>query len=256
MYFLTEIMLMRSSIVIIASMLLFFYSCGNNPTMPVNNYEPASAGILPLKVGNFWTYKTYVLNKDGSIKREYPPQAATGVFDYSSNWKNQNVSGFIWGSYFTDSTITRLPPSDVLDISWLYINKNDGLHIIGSSIDSIFAVVDFLQYKYPIKADESWLRPHFGFDIDMQSYTVADTQSVTCIDTAAIFDTPVGQFKCHVYRYIVPQGDDVSEWLEYNEYYKPGFGKVGSYVNSFFPSSNIRSYKYKMVLTATNVLIN
>jgi len=242
-----------SFIIIIIIILIFSQGSCSNPVEPVNNNDTVKAevsnGILPLKVGYYWKYKNYNLREDSSI-------AGEGIDDEYKITKyskitlgdtNYVVFHSIYG--YLDST-GYIFDSD----EWYLKNFHDGLYLMGGNYEADSIYAKLIWYKYPVKKGESWQSPHLVYNLIQNKYLIEDTVSYTCIDTSAIFNTPLGNFKCVVYyhRWVDNEGDAMSIWDIY-DYYSYNMGLVGELTYEPDPTTQKDIPLYKKVLTQTNV---
>lgn len=222
----------------------------NSPLGPEKPGVPSSDGLLPLKAGNEWTYRSYYLDgQTGEIKLEMPdsyqklliPEYIKGSF------KGNLYEGFSWDNQFVGSEQDSI-------VKWVYINRPDGLYQVGGLAKTDTSINNILHYKYPVNKGESWLVPRLFFEpYSFLKFFIDDSVKYECTDTAAVFQTPIGDFKCYVYRHLVDLGDDIGSDEEYFEYFKPGFGMVGTIIKEYTASTGKSSYRYKIVLQSTNL---
>lgn len=221
---------MKGNLALIIVALMLTISCNDNSYEPINTnlIEIENQGLIPLKVGNYWKYKTDMLKEDGSFSYEEWAYE-TRITNSSMNPKEQNDKPRYHRSYSSKIGLD--------EHEWLFRNQPDGLYQMGGKTkgDSIFT--ELLLLKYPIKIGEKWNSEILSYDIYLKEYLIGDTITFTCTDTAATFQTPIGTFKCFVYHRRQSQGSDVWAQLDIYEYYSPKVGLVGIITNSYFPSN-------------------
>lgn len=211
--------------------------------------EEISQGILPLKVGYDWEYKTYKLREDSSVGFEID-RAKFAIIQTS-----KHPSQIINDTFFHRVFINPYDNTQS-EFEWLYRNFDDGLYTMGGKMptDSIFTKI--LQLRYPVKKGETWRTPHLVYNLIERKYMIPDTITYTCVDTNVVFETPVGSFACIVYFHREKLDDDVVGKADIYEFYSKEIGLVGTVTNSFFESDQ-RSYpNSKKVLVGTNVITN
>jgi hypothetical protein len=211
--------------------------------------EEASFGIVPLKVGYYWEYKTYALREDSS----------TGLEIERASWKvtrtSLDPSHVNQGPLFHRVFINPYDNSRS-EFEWLYRNYTDGLYQMGGTMPSDSIYTKILLYKYPAQKGETWKSPHLVYDLQQRKYLIPDTIAYTCVDTNAVFETPLGTFSCVVYYHweSIPEEDVLYRWKILYEYYAKGIGLVGItkfWYDHFTGQSHPES---KRVLVATNVI--
>ncbi len=239
-------------------------SCSHS-TLPEPFIEDGSYGIVPLKVGNSWEYKNYILRKDGSILCEgnrvrykiistsYDPshKIQDPIYNMSIEWLDTTYK----------NTWIGTPQVPFLR------NYNDGLYLMGGRIpamggepgDSLY--IKILNLKYPITKGEKWRSP--GLQVPFISRLsgpslLNDTTTYTCLGTDEKFEIPLGIFSCIVYyhRFKEIQGDDVLGPYDIYEYYSENVGLV-AFITNKYDDYYKQSYPlYKQVLVSTNVIKN
>jgi hypothetical protein len=238
-------------------------SCENNSVLPEPFIEDGSYGIIPLRIGNSWEYKSYNLRKDGSILREgnsirykiismsYDPshKILDPVYNKSTEWLDT-----------TYSSIWQLDPQ----VSF-FRNYKEGLYIMGGGepamggypADTLYAKVLYL--KYPVTKGEKWRSPGLSQPLSIplnEPYLLNDTTTYSCIDTDVKFETPLGVFSCTVYyhRYRLKTSDDVVGPYDIYEYYSESVGLVAVITNKYDDYYKQSYPLYKQVLISANVI--
>lgn len=227
---------------------LILFNC-ESPIEPIDVEFKNS--IKPLAIGNYWIYQTYRLNLDGTIRNESHKQGnfVSSILDPSVVQSNEQV--FLEGTFYPDY-------QDTLETFNLVTNTDSGYATHGF-VNSKDTIIDFgLLAKYPAIPEDSWIKPDimtFHNGTTYIKYLDHGDISVRCLDTSAIFITPLDTFACYVYNYkhevIIEDyilGEDI------HRYFVPGVGEVGGYVNSYDEITG-DSYPFaKYVLIDYNIL--
>lgn len=211
--------------------------------------EEISEGILPLRVGYYWEYITYVLREDSSVGLEFS-RASYKVIrtSYHPSRINRDLL-FHW-------VFINPYDNNQSQFEWFFRNYDDGLYLMGGRMPTDSISTQILELKYPVKKGESWKTPHLVYNLLERKYMIPDTITYTCVDTNAIFETPLGKFSCVVYYHREKLDEDVLGKADIYEYYSKEVGAVGSITNSYF-DYNQKSYpSFKRVLVKTNVITN
>ncbi len=139
---------------------------------------------------------------------------------------------------------------------WLYRNYDDGLYQMGGTMPTDSIYTKMLLYKYPVQKGETWISPHLVYDLLQEKYMIPDSITYTCIDTNALFETPLGGFSCVVYyhREKLPEEDVLDRWQIIYEYYSIGLGLVGEITCGYHESTQKTYPVSKRILVATNVI--
>jgi hypothetical protein len=211
--------------------------------------EETSNGILPLKVGYYWQYETYALNEDSS----------TGLEIDRTNYRISRVS-FDPSQKNSDALFHRVsvnPYSNADDtFEWLYRNYDDGLYEMGGTMPTDSIYTKLLLYKYPVQKGETWISPHLVYDLAEGKYMVPDSVTYTCVETSAVFETPLGSFSCIVYhhREKLPEEDVLNRWQGIYEYYSTRVGLVGIVTYGYHDSTQTMYPVSRRILVATNTV--
>lgn len=211
---------------------------------PVDNV--VSLGIHPLKVGYYWHYKTVALNEDSTEGNEIE-QVRFEITRRSSNPQIPDEPLFhkIFVNPYTNGRS---------EFEWLYRNYEDGLYLMGGkmSTDSVYTRIRL--FRYPAAKGESWTSPHLVYNLIDREYQIRDSTAYTCVDTNAVFETPLRTFSCVVYYHRESLDDDVSAKSDVYEFYSSGVGLVGIVTMSYFNQQIFP--KSKRILVSTNALGN
>jgi len=240
----------KNTLLFTAFTALLFISCNNNTSEPDNYKEPdvLSSVLMPLEAGYEWKYKWYDLNSDGSLGDEIPLYAFNMTikdtsYDPEHIYKEKVYHAVYYYPYTGYET----------KYAWFYRNYKDGLYLMGGNNQGDTLYTKLLYYKYPVQKGDTWLSPHLVFVYYDWQYYIADSVKYTCTDTNAVFETPLGSFKCFVFYHREKQEEDVVEQLDIYDYYAPNVGLVGRIINSYYEYENKSYPKYKQMLYSTNV---
>lgn len=232
------------AIFVLASALVNCHHSTEPEPDPIDNV--VSQGIHPLKVGYYWHYKTVALNEDSTEGNEIE-QVRFEITRRSSNPQIPDEPLFhkVFVNPYTNGRS---------EFEWLYRNYDDGLYLMGGkmSTDSVYAGIRL--FKHPAAKGESWTSPHLLYNLIEREYQIPDSTVYTCIDTNAVFETPLGTFSCVVYYHRELLDEDVSAKSDLYEYYSSEVGLVGIVTMSYFNQQTFP--KSKRILVGTNALAN
>ena len=229
------------------SAVLLAFSCNHATEPPVSAEEPASHGILPLKVGYYWHYKEYHFEQDSTV----------GLPVGETRYRIRRVSFHATGNgYCSSLPLGVLAPltNTESDLEWLRTNNANGLYLMGGMSLTDTLLTRHLDRKYPLAKGDSWFRPHLVYDLLEETFVCRDSILYTCVATEVLFATPLGTFSCVVYRYIedLSEEDVLTDWEHY-EYWAYDMGKVGDIKYIYDQRTGDRSLSTKTVLVETNV---
>ena len=179
--------------------------------------------LVPLTVGNSWTYETEWVGIVDSFT-----VTIQSVHDFQKDGRTVRA-------YAEVDQLNGEPGSS--QRAWLYANGPEGYYLNGGIAASDTLLLSSLYLKYPARVGERWdavsieyrdwsTPPEFG---------VYDTLGISLIAKDEPFETPAGTFKCHVYRYTIRPSEDVVEHWNVYKYYVPGIGLVGEIVRGQMP---------------------
>ncbi|MEX2117244.1 MAG: hypothetical protein WEB37_10165 [Bacteroidota bacterium] len=208
--------------------------------------DVVSLGVHPLKVGYYWHYKTVTLKEDSTEGNEFE-QVKFEITRHSYNPQTPDEPMF-HKVFVNPSTNTRS------EYEWLYRNYVDGLYLMGGRMSTDSIDTNILLLKHPVSKGESWISPHLVYHLIDREYQIPDSTVYTCVDTNAVFETPVGTFSCYVFYHRESLDDDVSAKADVFEYYSSEVGLVGVVTMSYFKDTQQRIPKSKRILISTNVL--
>jgi len=228
---------------LIFSFSLFLISCHNSTEPPIDeNNEP----LIPLAVGNYWVYQQYTLNNDGSIL--YAEKLLSGF----------KISDTLSVTLNGEKQITFQCSRCDSSANWtssearlIYIGK-DGIYYSGiTDNDTLKLSFNDLMFKYPATKGEETLAHTFYYEIFGNPENIPDSivTTYTCVSTDSLFSTPVGNFRCTVYK-IKLMLDAVFYLGDVYYFFRPGVGLVGTIymVYSYYTNENYYAIK--------NVLVN
>jgi len=203
-------------------LLLFLFSCGENSTG--NGKEDCLKQgpdvLLPLAVGNYWDYQVqhswtdsvkYVVSKMLKVQNE-----------------GEELDVYVWGK-------------EGGDINWLYMNKDDGLYLVGGYTEYDTLIHPVLQYKYPVNKDETWRVPRMVYNLYENRFYIKDTLTYTCIDTNYVINTDIGKFSTYVFLYKLKPADDVQEHELNYYYFSPSHGFIYNKVSTDLDTTWIKA---------------
>jgi hypothetical protein len=191
------------------------------------NSPPTANDLQPLAVGNWWEYaiiRPQWQNPHQGTVREivsYEIEAITneGVFKAWA-WR----SDIDWG---------LLP-----EPNWLARNGDGGLYLMGGIADTDTFIINEIQYKYPAEPGDTWSVPRLSFSQTEYKFYISDTLEITLVDNKREVETPAGRFRCYVYYYRIPMGEDVLGYFGYYMFYSPGVGLIMQEEWGEHPSGN------------------
>ncbi len=224
--------------------------CNGNSFLPEPiTYNP----LIPLGVGNYWLYRGYTLNPDdGSVI--FPDQYRFGFIIH--NPSEQIINGEKRTYYQMSFSAENLKPLDDSQYSLyggsklVYQTKN-GFYFTGIvRKDTIVMTFSDLIFPNPAIKGESVNGHVFYYNNSGNTSNVPyeATTKYTCVSTDSLFTTPLGDFRCIVYKMA---WQDFEPLFRDEVYYfiKPGIGIIGM-VNMVYHYS-LKKYRYirKILLT-------
>ncbi len=201
---------------------LFLFSCSDNSTGDEKDdcLKKGPDVLLPLAVGNYWNYQVQHSWTD-SVK-----YVSSKMLKVQNDGEDLDV--YVWGK--EDS-----------DINWLYMNKVDGLYLVGGYTEYDTLIHPVLQYKYPVNKDETWQVPRMVYNLYENRFYFKDTLTYTCVDTDFVVNTNIGDFNTYVYLYKLKPADDVLELERYYNYYSPTFGLLLNTLTADYDSTRVKA---------------
>ena len=239
----------RVAIISVILIPLLMMSCKKeNPvvTEPVK-LEP----VIPLALGNYWLYRRYELNPDGTGGR--PSLVKLGfVIDDTVTQVINGESVLNYKVFICDSTLKPFydKPGSFEGSKLVYQNGN-GLYYAGiEKHDTVKMSFNDLIFPYTAKKDES-LTGHVFYYSHSGNYSNVPDDAITqytCVSTDSLISTPVGDFTCVVYKMAYV---DFEPLYRDEVYYfiKPGLGIVGMVQMVYHYNSKEYRYMRKTLLT-------
>lgn len=227
--------------------------CSKDKNNSIVEPEPEKIDpLIPLAIGNYWLYQSYYLNPDD------------GSINYADTWK----FGFI-----IDDTLTQIingkrvlnykffncgeelkpyydKPGSFTGSKLIYQDKL-GMYYSGMErYDTLKASFNELIFPYPVQKGDVAIGHEFYYSTTGNYLSGTDDmiQRYTCVSTDSLFSTPVGDFKCIVYK-MVYYGIVTLSQSEVYYFIKPGIGIVGLVDMIYFYKTNTYHYFRKTVLT-------
>lgn len=172
---------------------IFILGCNKNDN-PVNPDENNIGVIMPLTVGNQWTYIDSTFDENGFLTSvDSSKLGITGKTNIIYN--GQSLEVFYWNWIDPDNN----QPDDG---KWLCRNETEGLYFYGGRfLDSNFVLGKTLSRKYPVNIGDTWEEINYTYSTVDSSFRIADTSLITCISVNEKFNTIIGEFECYVYNY-------------------------------------------------------
>lgn len=206
---------MRTKIGITIVLTVLMVGCEKEEN-PVDPGERKTDVVMPLAVGNYWSYTDSIFNTNGGfIARDSSRLVITG----SASVQAQGAPAEV---YFWNWMNLRTGVAD--DWKWLTRNEPDGRYMYGGvSSKGTTVLGKYLAEKFPVTAGTTWQRVNIVARQD-STFALGDTVQMRCNSVDEPFPTPAGSFKCIVYYYQQTSGTAVREtWL----YFAPNVGYVG-----------------------------
>jgi hypothetical protein len=235
----------KDVIIYFVVLVLLLMGCKDNSDNPVISKPVEYDTLVPLNVGNYWLYQGYYLNDDGSV--DFPQNDKFGFIVQKYGANSTNYQMYRCGEDFVpiDDTPYNLYGGSKL----VYENKN-GFYYSGIiRKDTLVITFNDLIFSYPAEKGKSVSGHVFYYSTAGNYSNVPDDiiTDYTCISTDSLFTTPLGDFRCIVYKMAYA---DLEPLYRAEVYYfiKPGLGIVGMVQMAYHYSSNKYSYLTKHVL--------
>jgi len=187
--------------IIIVVISFIFFSCSYDKS--TNPQVEDQIEIMPLKVGNSWTYNINQFNQN-IIKKSVITEKIT------ISYENENIEVYVlsWYTLVNDSLITD-------SVFYYYKNEDDGLYRYYSNKKELIA-------KYPIEPNESWTIPGETEELGNGVIIIITLpRSFECVSKNEEITTPIGTFEC--IKYVENSINLISPSYFY---YCPGIGLV------------------------------
>jgi hypothetical protein len=242
---------MKKDVIIYSAILvLLLIGCKDHSDNPVISKPVEYDTLVPLNIGNYWLYQGYYLNDDGSVN--FPQSAKFGFI--IDDTISQTISGERTVCYKLFNCGEELTPyydkpGSFEGSKLIYHNKN-GLFYSGiEKYDTLKIAFNDLIFPYPTKTGNS-VSAHVFYYSTLGNYSNIQDDIITdyiCISTDSLFTTPIGDFRCIVYKMTY---SDLEPLYRAEVYYfiKPGVGIVGMVQMAYHYSSNKYTYLTKHVL--------
>ena len=176
-----------------------FLGC-NKDNNPINENDNTINTIIPLKVGNSWTFVDSTFTENGDFANADTTQLKI-IGKTNINYLGQNVEAYYWN--WTD-----MSSGQPTEMSALCANDNYGLKFYGGRyLDSNIVLGNLLFLKFPTTVGESWNNPELSFRSDSLFY-IADTNIVSCIFVDEKLKVAQETISCYVYKYYNERGDN------------------------------------------------
>lgn len=244
----------RTIIVSFILVTLIMFGCKDNsvePPPPVKYYP-----LIPLSVGNYWLYRGYDLNSDGTggtpdlwkfgFIIQKLPQQPLKILDSTHLVMHECAENL---SLLDDSKSATYGGNKLV-----YQNKN-GLYYSGIIRNDTLAIIyNDLIFPYPAEKGKS-VSGHVFYYSNSGNYLNVPDDAITqytCISTDSLFTTPLGDFRCIVYKMAYA---DYPPLFRDEVYYfvKPELGIV-SMVQMVY-HYNLKKYSYIRKTLLTNYQI-
>jgi hypothetical protein len=229
---------------------LIITGCKDNPFEPVENES-----LMPLGLGNYWLYQGYYLNDDGSVN--FPQDRKYGFI--IDDTLSQIISGRRTFNYKLFNCGEELKPyydkPGSFEGSKLIYQNTNGLNYSGNEkYDTIKMVFNDLIFPFPTEIGRVVNGHVFYYSTLGNNSNVPDdvVTQYTCVSIDSLFSTPLGDFKCIVYKMSYA---DFEPLYRDEVYYfiKPGIGIVGFVEMVYHYSINKYTYFLKNVLTTYKI---
>lgn len=202
-------------------LLLFVLGCQKNET-PVGNEENQTAVLVPLAVGNQWSFidSTFSAANGAFVGRDSSRLGITG--STSIQHQGASVEVFYWNWANPRTGVAY-------DYKWLTRNEPDGRYLYGGqSSKGTYVLGKFLSERHPVTAGQTWQNIRIVYRSSDSTFAVGDTVQMSCRAVDEQFTTLVETFKCVVYSYqqtvTTTGGTTIRETCVY---YAPNIGYVG-----------------------------
>lgn len=240
---------MKGILIILFGTIIFtIISCNENSFIEEpKEYEP----LIPLNVGNYWLYRAYQLNPDGSGGT--PSLFKTGFIIDGTLSKTINNEKLLCYKLFNCGEELKPfydKPGSFVGSKLIYQNKSGVYYSGNEKFDTLKVSFNDLIFPYPVEKGKAVNGHVFYYSNSGNFFNVPDDAitQYTCVSTDSVFTTPFGDFRCIVYKMAYL---DLEPLFRDEVYYfiKPDIGIVGM-VNMVY-HYNLKKYSYmgKTVLT-------
>ncbi len=149
-----------------------------------------SGAIMPLKVGNYWTFVDSSFDDAGLfIEADTSTLSITGKKTIEYGGTSYEVFLWTWVTYGSDH-------------SWLAANSAGGLYIFGgTSAKGDYILTKSLSIKYPAETGDEWAEYNVMYSSMDSSFRIEDTTVTKCSSVDAALASPIGNLSCYTYEY-------------------------------------------------------
>lgn len=216
------------------------------PKLPVT-YEP----LFPLSIGNYWLYREYELNPDGSGGKPDSIKFGFIIDDtISQNINGNKIENFKLFNCGEELRPYYDKPGSFEGSKLIYQNKS-GLYYSGNErYDTIKMSFNNLIFPYPVEKGETVSGHVFYYSTIGNYFNVPDNliTKYTCVSTDSIINTPIGNFSCIVYKMAY---QDYPPLFRDEVYYfiESGIGIVGMFQRVYHYNTNQYTYIRKTLIT-------
>ena len=192
-----------------------FFSCEKNDDAIVIDNDV----IHPLGVGYTWEYIDSAFTEEGTL--DYVDTSKLGITGKTTiQYEGEDVEVFYW-SWYNDND------QEYRSNKWLMSNGSNGLYCYGGATSKdIYVIEKTMNLKYPANANDSWERIKYTYRTENDStyFYRGDTVTSTCVATNEIFSTPLHQYTCYKYHYVIERSNYTDDVYLYQV---PKIGYVG-----------------------------
>lgn len=206
-----------------------FCSCSKK-----NGQGPAYMGnsvIMPLKVGNYWEFIDSAFSDKKVVSVDTTRITITNSKNITYQGKSYHVFFWTWNVV------------GIQNMSMFVSNESDGLYFFGGTNGKEdFILTKSLNYKYPVKAGETWDCFNIGYFPFDSTFAILDTSQIECVSINTLFRTNAGEFTCFAYHQQPSSSRTVSILfsgspgsgspgnfaIDFTAYLKPDLGYIGS----------------------------
>ncbi len=225
---------------------LIMIGCKDNSVEP----QPAET-LIPLSIGNYWLYQGYYLNDDGSVN--FPQDHKYGFIIDDTVLQIINEDRIVNYKFFNcgEELKPYYDKPGSFEGSKLVYQNRFGLYYSGTEkYDTIKMTFNDLIFPYPVEKGKSVNGHMFYYSTLGNNANVPDEiiTQYTCVSTDSLFTTPLGDFRCIVFK--IAYADFEPLYRDEVYYFiKPGIGIVGMVEMTYHYRSNKYNYFLKNVLT-------
>lgn len=211
--------------------IIFFIGCDKD-TNPINDDNNNFNSIMPLKVGNSWTFIDSAFTDIGNFVRADTTKLK--IIDKTNiSYQGKIIEAYYWN--WID-----MSNGQPFEISSLCANDNDGFHFYGGRyLDSNIVLGKFLFLKFPTAVGEIWTNLELSFRSDSLFY-IADTNIVTCISLNEKLEAGQDTIDCYVFTFQKSYSNEIDDHYLY-------FAKNIGYIGYIIKVNGIIRYKKSLI---------